>query len=563
MILNIILIVFLLGMAMMWSTYGLFSALIHLGLVVVAGALGFALWEPLAYGVLFGVIPSSAWGVSLLGSFVVVLLVLRVVTDKLVRGNLKVHRLADQLGGGAVGVVSGVLTAGMTLLGVGFLPLPPALAGYQPFEVQSNGVVAARPGGGLWVPADKITARFFTGLSGGAFATRTPLASYIPDVAQASSLFRLGRFYDPNLSVVSAPGAVTANATAILVGNQLPGIDSGLAQGLLDAVGNTGRLVTVVTVFKKGESATTYDTDNVLRVPATNIRLATRRPGEQGQWVAPLGFSKPDGAGRTFYPLVNNQMMATSTAPTQEIAWHFVVPQDREPDFLLVRNTRVLLPALADTGAADFAALIGNPESGGDGDGVAAPRPRSNNSGGLAIDVEPSSFANHRAVYIEQSDALPTNVSKNNAQFLSFNGTAVVEGEGLAQSGTAGRETTLSSIEVSPALRGVRVEMVPTVASNNFAALGRSAATANIQEIWLSDSSGQSYRPFGYVLRKDDGRQKFNVLNGGQLRNNVDLPLNDYTGGDRLYVYWAVSPGVTLNGYHVGDAVQDFNFPVK
>ena len=50
---------------------------------------------------------------------------------------------------------------------------------------------------------------------------------------------------------------------------------------------------------------------------------------------------------------------------------------------------------------------------------------------------------------------------------------------------------------------------------------------------------------------------------GGELRNNVDLPLNDYDDGDRLYVYWAVSPGVTLNGYHIGEAVQDFTFKVQ
>ena len=102
MIPNIILIVFVFGMALMWSTYGLFSSLLHLGLVIVAGSLAFALWEPLAYGVLFNILPSAAWGVSLLGSFIVLLIVLRIVTDKLVRGTLKVHRLADQIGGGAI-----------------------------------------------------------------------------------------------------------------------------------------------------------------------------------------------------------------------------------------------------------------------------------------------------------------------------------------------------------------------------------------------------------------------------------------------------------------------------
>jgi len=562
MILNIVLIVFVLGMAMMWSTYGLFSALLHLGLVIVAGSLAFALWEPLAYGVFFNFLPSAAWGVSLLGAFVGVLLGLRLVTDKLVRGTLKLHRLADQVGGGAAGALSGVLTAGVVLLGVGFMPLPPAIAGYQPYEVQSNGVIALREDGGLWVPVDTLAAGLFTRLSGGAFSTHTPLASYVPDIAQAATLFRLGRTYDENLSVVSAPGSVKADATAVLVGDQLPGIDGGLAQGLLGAAAGGGRLVTVVTTFTKGKKTTTYDADSILRLPATNIRLATRKRGENGQWVAPLGFSKPGDGGRTFFALANNQMMASSTFPTQQIAWHFVVPADREPDFLLVRNTRVYLPKAADTESADYAALIGNPGAEGGAD-IAVQPPRSGSSGGQAIDAAPSAFSDHKAVYIEQNNDLPSNVSKNNAQFLTYNETAVVSGQGMAQKGTASKNTTLSTVEVSPALRAVRVEIVPVAAANDFRALGQSAGTANIQEIWLSDTGNRHHRPFGCVLLKDDGRQKFNILNGGELRNNVDLPLNDYDNGDRLYVYWAVPPGVTLNGYHIGEAVQDFTYLVN
>ena len=562
MIVNIVLIVFVLGMAMMWSTYGLFSALVHLGLVIVAGTLAFALWEPLAYGVFFSFLPSAAWGVSLLTAFIAILLVLRLVTDKLIRGTLKLHRVADQVGGGAAGLLSGVLTAGMLLLGVGFMPLPPAIAGFQPYEVQSNGQVAPRPGGALWVPADSLTARLFTSLSGGAFSSSTPLVSYVPDLAEAASLFRLGRTYDESLSVVSAPGTVTADATEVLVGEELPGIDPALAQGLLSAAGSSNRLVTVVTTVAKGEKATTYDSDSILRLPATNIRLATRKSGENGAWVAPLGFSKPGDGGWSFWPLANNQIMASSTTPTQEIAWHFLVPVDREPDFLLVRNTRVYLPAATEAEPAAYAALIGNPASSG-GTSSSAPRPRRSGGSGLAIDAAPSAFSTHQAVYIEESDRLPTSVSKNNAQFLTYNETAVVSGEGMAQKGSASKNTTLTTVEVSSALRPIRVEMVPVVAENDFSALGQRAGAGNTQEIYLTDTANTRYRPFGYVLRKKDGRQKFNVISGGELRNNVDLPLNDYDDGDRLYVYWAVSPSITINGYHIGDAVQDFSFEVQ
>ncbi|MEE9404730.1 MAG: hypothetical protein V3V20_07545 [Algisphaera sp.] len=563
MILNLIVLLFVLAMAVMWATYGLFSALLHLVLVIVAGALAFALWEPVAYGVVFKFLPSGAWGVSLLGLFALVLLVLRIAVDRFVRGNIKVPRLADQIGGGALGLASGVLTAGITVIGLGFLPLPPALAGYQPYEVQSNGVVKPREGGRLWIDVDGIAASFFNRLSGGAFATGTPLVDYVPDVAQAASLFRLGRTYDENISVVSSPGEVTASEIALFAGKELPGLDSALASGLLNVAGPTGKLVSVTTVFKKGKGASTYDTDGILRMPATGIRLATQGHLKLAKWVTPLGFSKAgDGGAKQFYPLASNQIMATSTSPTQEITWHFVMPSDETPNFLLVRNTRVLLPAAQEPDGAAYALLIGNPVEGGGS--VGALGPAIVRSGGQDITSEPSGAATrHKAVYIEQSNALPSSVSKNNAQFLTYNETAVVSGEGMAESGVGGRKTTLGTIEVSSSLRALRVEMVLVAAANNFGALAQGGGSANTQEISLSDNTGQAHRPFGYVLRKKEGQQQFKVLNGGEIRNNTDLPLGDIQAGDRLYVYWKVPPGITVQSYHIGGAVQEVGFSVN
>ena len=74
MILNLLVIVFVLGMAIMWSTYGLFSAFLHLLVVIVAGALAFAFWEPLVYNLLLGFMPSYAWGLGLVGLFAVLLI---------------------------------------------------------------------------------------------------------------------------------------------------------------------------------------------------------------------------------------------------------------------------------------------------------------------------------------------------------------------------------------------------------------------------------------------------------------------------------------------------------
>jgi len=158
MILNIIVIVFLLAMAYWASTQGLFSALLHLAMTIAAGAIALAIWEPLTQAFLLGFKPPIAWGVGLVLPFALILLLLRLAADKLVPKNVNVMHLLDLLGGGAAGAISGVLTAGITLIGVGFLPFGSSVAGYQPYAVSAYGQV--EPAGGLWVPVDHWTTRF-------------------------------------------------------------------------------------------------------------------------------------------------------------------------------------------------------------------------------------------------------------------------------------------------------------------------------------------------------------------------------------------------------------------
>jgi hypothetical protein len=85
----------------------------------------------------------------------------------------------------------------------------------------------------------------------------------------------------------------------------------------------------------------------------------------------------------------------------------------------------------------------------------------------------------------------------------------------------------------------------------------------NVQEIWLSDTSGRNYYPFAYSMLMGDGRQRAAVLNGSSFRNNTDLPLNEMKPQDQLYVYWALPPGIQLEAYHVGPATQPVQFTVQ
>ena len=121
-LINLIIVLLLLGCVAMWATYGFFSAFIQLIVVVVAGTLAFALWEPVSY-MLLGRMPAYAHGVGLLGPFVILIIVLRTALDKLCKANVHVPALADQIGGGACGIGIGILAFGVLLNGVNFLPM--------------------------------------------------------------------------------------------------------------------------------------------------------------------------------------------------------------------------------------------------------------------------------------------------------------------------------------------------------------------------------------------------------------------------------------------------------
>ena len=103
MILNLIVVAIVLLVAYMWTAQGFFSALIHLMCTIVAGAMAFALWEPLTYAFLLNATPSLAWTVGLVIPFVVFLVGLRVATDKLITRDVKMPGAVDFAGGGIAG----------------------------------------------------------------------------------------------------------------------------------------------------------------------------------------------------------------------------------------------------------------------------------------------------------------------------------------------------------------------------------------------------------------------------------------------------------------------------
>ncbi|KKM60040.1 hypothetical protein LCGC14_1545890, partial [marine sediment metagenome] len=134
MVLIIVSILLVLGIAYFQSTQGLFNALIMAILSALCAAIAMGWYEPTAVALLYDKHMAYAEALCLVALFVVPLVVLRVLFDALIRGNVVFHVWVDRIGGGAAGLIVGIICVGIFMLAAQMLPWGPSILGYKPFK---------------------------------------------------------------------------------------------------------------------------------------------------------------------------------------------------------------------------------------------------------------------------------------------------------------------------------------------------------------------------------------------------------------------------------------------
>ncbi|MFI4897898.1 MAG: hypothetical protein ACIARR_08735 [Phycisphaerales bacterium JB059] len=187
---NLIVVALVLGLAYLWMTRGFFSAFLHLLCTVAAGAFAFAFWE-LAGGMILGAVPSTgfarflhgmSWGLGLVIPFLVVLVVLRLITDKLVTANVTQNSAVDYAGGLVCGLAASTISVGVLVIGISYMRLSTSFLGYQPayYSDNRNGSIVRKDK--LWLPVDSIVSGLYATMSENTLATREPLSKWRPNV---------------------------------------------------------------------------------------------------------------------------------------------------------------------------------------------------------------------------------------------------------------------------------------------------------------------------------------------------------------------------------------------
>ncbi len=340
-ILNITVIALVLLIAYWWATQGAFSAIIHLLCVIVAGALALAFWEPLTMGLLLrGTdLDVYAWGMSLVGIFVVALLGLRLLTNKLLPANVNLPRWANLALGFPVGAVAGVLSIGILILGAGHVQSERQILGFEGHarSTRDGKVQEIRK---LWLPCHQITDTFYSWLSVNALSSRKPLRQYSPDLyRQAAGLVR-DTFKRGRGQVALAGSAATIQGTYL-------------------APPHMG-LCAVRIKFGRGAR----DFGEQLTVSASQLRLIGAVTDARAKpYVAyPVRWSQHVNANRvaTFvFDDVSHYITSVPGRDDAEVVVEFPLPAGVQPRFIQIKGTRFDIPQIEEMTASGYDEILG------------------------------------------------------------------------------------------------------------------------------------------------------------------------------------------------------------
>ncbi|MFI4881915.1 MAG: hypothetical protein ACIAQU_04955 [Phycisphaerales bacterium JB064] len=184
-----------------WVIRGFFSAFLHFLCVLAAGAVAFAVYEPLTLLILENapdrgflvILRDTAHGVALGMSFAISLVLLRVTVDKAVPANLKFNDNVEYVGAGVCGLGTGIITVGIILMSMSMMRFGP--------DKPTQSLIFTDEGGGArgsvvrntspFRPyVDEWTASVYSWMSRGTLATSEPLAKWHPNFQEMGSAMR-------------------------------------------------------------------------------------------------------------------------------------------------------------------------------------------------------------------------------------------------------------------------------------------------------------------------------------------------------------------------------------
>lgn len=526
-----------------WSNAGAFSAFIHFLCVVTAGAVAFAVWEPAAYLMMGGDAGGYAKGISLLGTFIVVMVVLRLFTDRFIPMNLTLPRAADVVLGGAFGLGSGVLTVGLLTIGIGFVQSTVTIFDYTGWSRRSDVPNAPTIGSdeAYLLGVAEATAGFYGYLSWGAY---TPwlgggtINTHMPQLVRtAGSLYRDS--FDEGMGKVAIPPSAVTKIELLDV-PPVPlsggvgaapkaawGVQFDIAQDGFDGAGQqfvlSASQVRVVGDGKTGRANAAHPLAWVQEVKGAGVRpFFFNSPTSYATSVE----SKGDG---TFVLLFSKDDLKGQSPRYFEIKGvRFKLPSNAKssPDVMTGGGATASSKQIADEAATNINALIDFPDP---KYSLGSTTINTNSAGSLELDKD--------NFILGGEQKFPRNTTSSVGSDLRVRGFKVSEGERLLR------------IDATATTDGVRIfpDLNPWVRE-----AGPAAQSARVAVV---DESGAKYYAVGLV--EDDGEWVLVKSMRGRPLTLKDIPIQAVGSGKKLSLHFRVPSKTKIVGLVLATGNED------
>jgi hypothetical protein len=583
MVMNLISIAIILGLGYLWVTRGFFSALLHLGCVIAAGAIAFALWEPLSL-LLLSKAPSSgfltfigdaAWGLGLALPFVISLALLRLGIDKVAPANIIVDDMFDSIGGGVCGAAIGLITAGMFVLSTSFLRVPTAFFGYQPVQMATKGNFEIQEN--LWIPVDRLTSSLYNHLSSNVLHSSTPLVYYYPDLASAAATQRISEGNGNNKNNITQDGFEVSMHFTVGKGSNLPANEvfadqfDASVQPVNTLDGNPLPAGSYIDGYLINFKAAAKEKFGQVVVSKGQIRLVAHNNAGESVTLYPIAVTSQARSGNNQFGRFrfDGEFYVASVGGATEspMAFEFGVPAGYEPSSLYVRNIRHDVGDQApdrefsDASARDIAVQTG--------DLLAGDRTANLNTSFVTV----MDATNGRGPGVDSGPRLGGRIvlKKGTTQGLEINDkNEIVNGQQLFLPGDVGgrgldRNLRIDSFYLTSDTNIVQIEVTgdPSVNPGSYFSTTAAAELRSDVPPMLIDSNGQAYNAIGYIY-KDNNKVDIRYTPGRPMLGLDEADSLVRSRDDQtLILVFRPSIGVQLEYFAIGDvALIEFDQPL-
>lgn len=595
MIMNILVVFFVLGVGYAWMNRGVFNAMIQALCAFVAGAIAFAFWEPLAIKLVemspdsgfFSFIESVAWGVALIVPFSVIMLLLRVATDKLIPNNIKNSTAVDYGGGAIFGLVTGIICAGVLVIGVGNMRVTTGFMGYKPLDYVRSAKQRATGAGSLvktdtlWIPVDSLVSKTYAMLSVGSMSTSEPLAEWYPELELTGYASRVSpeglgrntlRPEDFTIRGTYTVGPEAGSQTGDLL--SIRGRDS--AQRYVDINGEQvpgGRVYGYVVEFEPNAKERGKRGAGKLIVSNGQVRmLAKENTTGETFTIFPNAVvsesTEPGQFGRWRFDSSDVFISSTGGKSKVPMAFEFLVPTGSTPLALSVKNIRVKTDELSDP--VEYPDVTRRDRLVRTGALLRVQRPEVEYNEEYTVSYNPSDSSEDHffSVGTRMLDLLGMQSARRG--FTVNDDQLVVGGEGIWDIKT---EVGRNNAGISKKLRVERYAIEKDQAllkldvgsDSPFGLLTEAAQIAPLDEaVKVIDTNGNEYEAIGYEY-KDSSEMRIRYTLGNTLSGLEDTPSLSTTRADQqMRLLFIVTKDVEIARFVIGDTlIARFTPPIE